>query len=221
MYHVIADQAQPPYQELYVRPQDFAQQMRWLAQAGFQAITLKQLYQHWFAPHRPLPPRPVVITFDDGYRSVYDNAFPVLKQLGFPATVFVVGKFLDSPYFLSLDQLQEMTGQGWEIGSHTLSHMDLTKATPRQLEQEVSQSRQLLEERLGISVDFFCYPAGRVNDRVLQAVQKAGYLGAVTTRPGLARPDHIFLLDRIRINRSDTLASFQKRMELPQIKAGR
>lgn len=219
MYHVIGDQAESPYQELYVRPQDFARQMQWLAQAGFQAVTLKQLYRYWFPPHHPLPPHPVVITFDDGYRSVYDNAFGVLKKLGFPATVFVVGKFLDSPYFLSPDQLKEMANQGWEIGSHTLNHIDLTAATPSQLESEVSQSKKLLQDRLGVPIDFFCYPAGRVNHRVVAATKKAGYLGAVTTRPGLAGRDHIFLLDRIRINRSDTLADFQKKL-LPALKGG-
>ena len=96
--------------------------------------------------------------------------------------------------------MRELIGAGWEIGAHTLTHPDLTGVSAAQLEREVAGSKRLLERRFGIEVDFFCYPGGRFDARVVREVKAAGYVGATTTREGLARRDEPFTLRRIRVS---------------------
>ena len=201
MYHVIADPpADAPYPDLYVSERDFAGQMRWLARRGYQAVTQRQVWNHW---HRggALPPKPVVISFDDGYRSVADAAWPHLQRRSWPAVLNLTVKNLHVSGGLSQYRVRRLLADGWELASHTLTHPDLPGLDPRALTHEVAHSRAVLQAKFGVPVDFFCYPAGRYDARVIRAVRQAGYLGATTTLEGVARPDEPYELRRIRVSR--------------------
>jgi peptidoglycan/xylan/chitin deacetylase (PgdA/CDA1 family) len=99
--------------------------------------------------------------------------------------------------------VRSLIAAGWEIDAHTITHPDLTTVDDARLWREVDGSRNVLRRQFHIPVDFFCYPAGRYDNRVVNAVRRAGYLGATTTNYGLARPPNYFTLSRIRINGSD------------------
>lgn len=212
MYHVIAD-APPgaPYPELYVSEADFAAQLRWLARHGYQAVTQRDLWNHW---HRgaALPARPIVLSFDDGYRSVADAAFPHMQRRSWPGVLNLTVKNLRVSGGLSESRVRRLIAAGWELASHTLTHPDLTGLDASALAREVGRSRRMLRSRFGVPVDFFCYPAGRYDSRVIRAVRRAGYLGATTTVEGLARPDEPYELRRIRVSGSDGVDGLAARL---------
>jgi peptidoglycan/xylan/chitin deacetylase (PgdA/CDA1 family) len=202
MYHVIAD---PPagaaWPHLFVSPAEFAAQVDWLERRGFTAVTLTQVWKNWH--HRGgLPARPVVLTFDDGYRSVATRALPILRRRGWPAVLNLKVGNLERGSFTDAD-VRKLLGAGWELGAHTFTHPDLRTLDDAALEREVAGSRAEIRKRFGVRVDFFCYPAGRYDERVIAAVRRAGFLGATTTREGLATADDPFELRRIRISRGD------------------
>jgi peptidoglycan/xylan/chitin deacetylase (PgdA/CDA1 family) len=188
VYHRIAQPSpsEPALTDaLTVSPATFAAQMRWLRHAGFHAIRQEQLFAA-LERGRPLPPRPVMITFDDGYRDVLWNAAPLLSRLRMPATAYVITGRISrgDPSFLTWPELPRLEARGVEIGSHTVDHVDLTLLTRPQALAELERSRRALERHLGHPVQWFSYPAGRESPRVVQLVRRAGYVLAVTTRPG-------------------------------------
>ena len=213
MYHRIGrlPTVADPYTDLTVRPRAFRNQMEWLAVHGFHAITEQQLFDalEWGRP--ALPARPVLITFDDGYRDVLWNAEPILHRLHMPATAFVITDRVGrpGPSFLDWTELRDLEHEGFAIGSHTVHHLDLTTLSPAQAWLELSESRETLQKRLGVPVDWFSYPAGAEDPRVVRLVRKAGYLLAVTTRPGSGQSAREpFLLHRDEIRRGEGVASF-------------
>jgi peptidoglycan/xylan/chitin deacetylase (PgdA/CDA1 family) len=213
MYHVIANPtptvASP---ELFVRPSDFAAQMRWLAAHGFHAVTLQQVYDYWLRG-TPLPKEPIVLSFDDGYLGQHTHAMPVLRKLHWPGVLNLKVDALKSRYTLPPWRVRQMLAAGWELDAHTITHPDLTRVDDAQLWQEVHGSRVDLQRLFHVPVDFFCYPSGRYNAHVVAAVRRAGYLGATTTNYGLARPHDLYTLSRIRINGSDRLAGFAHKLQ--------
>ena len=213
MYHVIGDpRGAVPYPELYVREADFVGQMRWLERHGYHPVTLRAVWDHW---HRdaPLPKRPIVVSFDDGYRSVAHAALPAMRERRWPGVLNLAVKNLRVSGGVSPRQVRRLIAAGWEIDAHTLTHPDLTTLGDRQLEREVAGSRRELRRLFGVPVDFFCYPSGRYDARVIAAVRRAGFLGATTTLDGLARPGEPFELRRVRVNRSDGVAGFAAELE--------
>jgi peptidoglycan/xylan/chitin deacetylase (PgdA/CDA1 family) len=170
---------------LTVGPADFAAQMRWLKANGFHAVTEQQAYDA-LEHHRPLPPRPVMITFDDGYRDVLWKAAPTLHRLGMAATAFIITDRVSGPdpSFLTWPELRLLERLGVEIGSHTVDHADLTTLDDAQVAHELSASRAALQHDLGHPVQWFAYPAGREDARVVALARQAGYLLAFTTQPG-------------------------------------
>jgi peptidoglycan/xylan/chitin deacetylase (PgdA/CDA1 family) len=212
MYHVIADPpAGAPFPELYVSGAAFAGQVAWLAAHGYHAVTLQDAYDHWRIG-QVLPTHPIVISFDDGYHSQFATAAPALRRHGWPGVLNLEVRNTERSWGLSPRQVQLLIAAGWELGAHTLTHPDLTKVDAAQLEHEVSGSRAALRARYGVPVNFFCYPAGRLNDTVVAAVRSAGYLGATTTEPGLATPGDPFRLNRVRVDRSDGVAGLAAKL---------
>jgi peptidoglycan/xylan/chitin deacetylase (PgdA/CDA1 family) len=213
MYHVIAP---PPagaaFPDLFVRPSDFAAQMRWLAAHGFHAVTLHQVYLYWLRG-TPLPSQPVVLTFDDGTLGQHVHAMPVLRKLHWPGVLNLKVNALKSKYTLPAWRVREMLAAGWELDAHTITHPDLTHVDNAQLWNEVHGSRVALQRLFHVPVDFFCYPSGRYDARVIAAVRRAGYLGATTTNYGLAKPADIYTLDRVRINGSDGITGFARKLQ--------
>jgi peptidoglycan/xylan/chitin deacetylase (PgdA/CDA1 family) len=203
MYHVIDDPPpNAPWPLLYVSAAEFASQMAWLDRNGYTATTLTKVWQNW---HRrgTLPPHPFVLTFDDGYRSIFENALPVLSDLGWPAVVNLKVGNLGAPWGISERHVRALVAAGWELGAHTITHPDLRSLEDAALKREVAGSRAEIIRRFRVSVDFFCYPAGRYDERVLAAVRRAGFLGATTTIEGLATADDVFELRRVRVSRGD------------------
>lgn len=203
MYHVIADPPPgAPWPQLYVSPAEFAVQLTWLDRHGFTAVTLSDVWRNWHERGR-LPKRPVVLTFDDGYRSVAVNALPLLAARGWPAVLNLKVGNLFEPWGLSERRVRALLAARWELAAHTITHPDLRTLDDVALKREVAGSRAELRRRFQVPVDFFCYPAGRYDGRVIAAVRRAGFLGATTTDPGLAAADDPFRLKRIRVSRGD------------------
>lgn len=212
MYHVIADPpAGAPYPQLYVSETDFARQMRWLARHGYHAVTQRAVWDHWHRGH-PLPAKPIVVSFDDGYRSVASAAFPHMRAKAWPGVLNLTVKNLRVSGGLSQFNVRTLLEAGWELASHSLTHPDLTGLDGRALRREVTDSRKMLRARFGVPVDFFCYPAGRYDAKVIAAVHRARYLGATTTIEGLARPQDPYELRRVRVSRSDGVAGLAEKL---------
>lgn len=207
-YHAI----QPPvagadFPQLFVPQADFQRQMQWLAEHGYEAVTLDQVEAAWYQDGR-LPAKPVVVSFDDGYESQYVAAFPELEHLGWKRVLNLVARDSDLPDA----DVAKMLDAGWELASHTITHADLTTIDAAQLEREVAGSRWILKRRFGVPVDNFCYPAGRYDDTVISAVRTAGYVGAESEVPGLATAAHQYVLNRIEIALDDGLGGFVSKL---------
>ncbi len=212
MYHVIsAPPADASLPELFVDPDDFRRQVAYLAEQGFTAITLEQLFAAWLHG-APAPAAPIVLSFDDGYASQYTDAMPILEEQGWPGVLNLKVDSLEQGE-LTESQVTEMIDAGWEVDAHTITHPDLTTLDDATLEKEVAGSRRKLQKTLGAPVDFFCYPAGAFDERVVAAVEAAGYEGATTTERGLATAAAPFELPRIRIDGSDGVDGLATKLE--------
>ena len=188
MYHRI-DYLRPALPEmtrrLTVDPDDFARQMSWLKAHGFHALTQRQLLGA-LSGDRPLPAKPIVITFDDGYRDVLGKASPVIDRLGLHATAYVISGRLSGAdsSFLTVPELRVLERRGVEVGSHTVTHAALTHLDDAHALAELSASRRALELAVGHSVPWFAYPYGAYDEHAVALVRRAGYQLAVTTRSG-------------------------------------
>jgi peptidoglycan/xylan/chitin deacetylase (PgdA/CDA1 family) len=194
-YHVLgAAPADAPYPELYVTRPDFHRQMDWLDQHGYQAVTLEQVEDAWYHGGT-LPPKPVVLSFDDGYRPQFTYALPELRKHGWAGVLNLKAEGSD----LYESNVKAMIAAGWELAAHTIHHLDLTELDAEQLQEEVAGSRQLLQREYGVPVKNFCYPAGQFDATVIAAVEAAGYVGATTEIPGYASKDRPYELARFEI----------------------
>ena len=156
----------------------FRRQMRYLAANRYHVISLGMLLDA-LQGRGSLPPRSVVITFDDGWLSQYEHALPVLEQMHFTATFFVITLQVGrGSMYMGLDDLKELQRAGMTIASHSRTHPNLTRVSDAQLREEVLGSRQDLQKMLGAAPDLFAYPYGSWNKRVAAAVQAAGYRAA-------------------------------------------
>ena len=173
---------------LTVSPEDFAAQMGWLRANGYHAVSQLQVFKA-LEEGQPLPSRPVMITFDDGYRDVLWHAAPVLHRLHMPATEYVItGRVSNGdPSFLTWPQLVRLEKLGVAIGSHTVTHSDLALMPPSQALAELRDSRRSLERHLGHPVQWFAYPFGAENATVVALAERVGYVLAVTTKGGTAQ----------------------------------
>jgi peptidoglycan/xylan/chitin deacetylase (PgdA/CDA1 family) len=213
MYHVISSPpADAPYPELYVPRASFAAEVGWLARHGYHAVTLQDVFDSWRGA-RTLPAKPIVLSFDDGYLSDLTRALPVLKARHWPGVLNLEVANLKPVWGIRPPGVRKLIRAGWEIDAHTLTHPDLTAVGAAQLRDEVAGSRAAIRKAFHVPVNFFCYPAGRYNDTVIAAVQAAGYLGATTTNYGLARPGDLYTLARVRVNGTDSIATFANRLE--------
>ena len=148
-----------------------------LREWGYSTISIKQLVNHINRGHI-LPPRPIVISFDDGYQDVYKNAYPIMERYGFTGTVYIVANRLESEGFLNKVQLQQLLDSGWEVGSHSMTHADLTQ-NHGLVRTEILQSRLDLDKALGIKVFSFAYPFGSLDWYISSKVLDYGYRAAV------------------------------------------
>ncbi|HHX64954.1 MAG TPA: polysaccharide deacetylase family protein [Chloroflexi bacterium] len=213
MYHrisVLPDDATALQRTWTVSPDAFAEQMRYLAREGWHSIFPAQI-DAYFAQGEPLPIRPVVISMDDGYRDVYTTARPIFIETDLRPVLFVIPEYAGGGYAAYLDwpMLQELVADGFGIGAHSWDHSDLRTVADSGLPRQIVESRAVLEEHLGITVDAFCYPYGSFDERVLQALADAGYTTAFTLNPGAYQPPASpYLLNRLLVTYETTLAEF-------------
>jgi peptidoglycan/xylan/chitin deacetylase (PgdA/CDA1 family) len=201
-YHVLGHPPEgAPYPELYVGRTDFEKQMDWLEKEGYEAVTLEQVQEAWYHSGT-LPPKPVVLSFDDGYRPQFTFALPTLRKHGWAGVLNL--KAAGSELYES--NVKAMIAAGWELAAHTIHHLDLTELGPEELKEEVAGSRKILQEEFEVPVDNFCYPAGKFDETVIKAVEAAGYVGATTEISGFAEKDKPFELARLEILRESHVA---------------
>ncbi len=202
MYHVInPPPAGAPFPGLYVPSEEFAEQMRVLAQAGFHAVTMDQLWANW-KEGAPLPPgKPVVLTFDNGYQSQYTNALPALHRLGWVGVENIQLTGLPpSQGGLSPAQVRGLVSSGWELDTQGFSHADLITLDSSQLHYQVAVARGEVQRLYHVPVNWFCYPSGHYDAAVVAAVRAAGYRGSTTVVPGWAQPGgDPYRLPRLRV----------------------
>ena len=189
VYHTFAESCKS---SLCLPKQVFDKQMAYLKDRGYHVIPLSDLIG--FLEFRTaLPEKAVVITIDDGYRSVYDIAFPILKKYGFTATLFVYMDFIGIPgSSVTWEQLKEMKENGFEVGSHTLSHCNLTKmqedeteqAYLERIEKELVSSKRITDEKLHQDTISLAFPYGAYNQKVLDLCEKAGYRLCLSVKRG-------------------------------------
>lgn len=190
---------------LTVDPGEFQLQMAWLHDHGYQTITQLQLFEA-LMQGKALPEKPILLTFDDGYRGIATIAAPIMKQFGYVGTAYVITdriaeKRNAAPTWLTWSQLRILEQRGWDIGSHTVSHTEIPHMSTEAALKTLRQSRFTLERHLGHPVQWFCYPAGSVDQKSVEAVRKAGYVLATTTKSGdtLSAQDPL-QLERIRVS---------------------
>lgn len=203
-----------PKNQLCMPPEQLEEQMKYLYDHHFESISLRELYDFLYE-NGTLPPKPIVITFDDGYKDNYTNALPILRKYGFTAAVFVTAG-QNGPDFLTRDEMRELLEAGWEIESHTMTHPDLSKLNPSKLQWELQHSKKLLEQDLGREVKFLAYPYGKFNEAVVKEVKEAGYLMAFTTKAGWATKKHNpWLVNRVYLYANMGIEEFARRVEDP------
>jgi peptidoglycan/xylan/chitin deacetylase (PgdA/CDA1 family) len=226
-YHAISERW---HGELAVPPGRLEAQIGFLLERGYRPVTFHE------AVTAPPAPKTVAVTFDDGFRSVFEHGFPVLARLGVPATIFVVTDLLsgrspmtwpgidrwlggpdaDELMPVSWDELRQLADAGWEIGSHSCTHPHLTRCDDAALERELRASRERCEERLGRPCRSLAYPFGDVDDRVVRAAAQAGYATACTLPKRLDEPAPL-LWPRVGVWREDTAVRFRLKVS-PRIR---
>ncbi len=234
MYHMVREHiAGAKFNKLRVKPDEFERQIKWLAEQHFHFVTMQQLYDNW----NKHPAKTVAITFDDGYADNLLNALPILKKYNAVATIYVVvdrherdwssykkahhnsGELAQEPK-LSDQQLQQLVESGLiEIGSHTLTHLNLAKASAEERQQELTQSKLILQQATGQPINSFAYPFGIYTAADVEAAKLAGYSTAVTTIEGIdsIQPTPDFLqLKRIKVGGKDNLLAFKCRIRTGQ-----
>jgi peptidoglycan/xylan/chitin deacetylase (PgdA/CDA1 family) len=218
MYHSLSDAPAASARALSVRPATFAAQLRYLRQEGFSGLTFGELCQRRRGGHS-LPARPIVLTFDDGYADLIEEALPVMLEQGFPATVFVTTGWLRDAArcatgtppgrMLAWSQVAELSSAGVEIGAHSHSHPQLDQIRQPRLRVELADSRRLLEDRLGHSVHSLAYPYGYSSKRVRAVARETGYLQAASVANAVASSAcDPFSVPRLTIRRATSPAAF-------------
>ena len=226
IYHHVAPQL-PGGPERFntVTTEAFARQLQWLADTGHLSISLAELFNAFYYD-LPLPSKPVILVFDDGYADFYELAFPLLRDRGFRATVAAITGSMDQSGYLTWGQAREMSAAGIEFASHTVSHGNLAAASRDDARSELADSRRAIEERLGLPVQFFVYPYGEpftsgspeAREMVLALLRETGYTGALTTSSGppyisLQRADALYQLHRIPVSGGESIQRFAASIE--------
>lgn len=210
--------------DLSVSRRSFERQINWLKAKGYTAVTVARLAA-FLHGNSDLPEKPVLITFDDGYQSVWDLAKPVLDRAGYVATVYAVPKALgqyniwdqnkSTPIWpcMTAETCKQLIASGWEIGAHGFDHQALTALDDRVLNKNLTSARDKLSEQLNEKVTTFCYPFGALNDRVKTAVKEAGYLAACAISPGTSSVTaDIWALRRVYVKGPEGLTAFKRKV---------
>jgi peptidoglycan/xylan/chitin deacetylase (PgdA/CDA1 family) len=190
-----------------VEPSVFAEEMSALASHDYHPISQLQLFNALFHG-APLPPRPVLLTVDDGYVDDVKTILPILQAHHFVATFYIITGRFHEPGFLNATEVRRLDTAGMDIGAHTRTHVPLAAIPTSELREQIKGSREDLEHILGHPVQWFAYPFGSYDATVIEQVQRAGFVLAVTTNGGTSESAQAPLtLPRIHIGRTATAAT--------------
>lgn len=206
MYHHIRDfndPTDPIGENLSVSPINFARELDYIVSQGYKTITFDAVLAN------NVPAKPVILTFDDGYDNFYQFAYPELKKRGMVAVSYVITGKIGGLY-MTETQIKDVSANGFEIGSHTISHPDLSVISVEKARSEIFSSKQILENMIGKTVVSFCYPSGKYNAETIDLVKEAGYQYAVTTKSGTADFQSPFELKRFRMNKDTNIKNYLK-----------
>ncbi|AJA46253.1 polysaccharide deacetylase family protein [Clostridium pasteurianum DSM 525 = ATCC 6013] len=214
MYHSVSNDIAPAgLSGLRVTKDNFDAQMKYLKDNGYYTLTMDEV-SNFITKNKPIPEKSVALTFDDGYKDNYTNVYPVLKQYGFKATVFVIAGNIDkNADYLTTVQLKEMQNNGIDIESGTYENLRLGNLTAAEQLESLQNSKQVLESILNKKVNYVSYPFGSYNTNTLNAVNKAGYLLGLS-RDGRwsYKTDGIYKLSRVYIGPKHTEDNFKERI---------
>lgn len=228
MYHRVGDAVNDWERRFCVEPSRFAAHMNALRDHGYRAVEIDR-FAAWLAGDAQLPAGSFLLTFDDGFRGVYDHARPVLLKLGWPATVFLVSQRIGGEdvwdeghnparrrhRLLDRAQIEQMQREGFSFQSHSRVHADLTTLDDPQLAEELDGSRSDIEHLVGAPVRHLAFPYGRFDARVQHAARSARYRCAFSTKPGFNRPGRdAFEVLRLEVEGGDTSAALLRKMRL-------
>jgi len=203
-HHVGFSPSNSPY---YFSPYDFEQQMYLLHEWGYQTISI-QLLVTAITKGVELPPKPIVLTFDDGSETVITAALPIMQKYNFTGTTYIVYNYIGIPNYMDAYQIRELYAKGWEVGSHSTSHINLIERTDRQRD-EIVDSKQKLESKLGIPILTFAYPFGAYDEDSVHYAHFAGYIAAMGLGDSAIQgPKNLFYLYRKEINSSIDIQGF-------------
>lgn len=214
MYHSISnDQATANLSGLRVTKDNFDVQMKYLKDNGYYTLSMDEV-NDFITKNKPIPEKSVALTFDDGYKDNYTNVYPVLKQYGFKATIFVIAGNIDKDSdYLTSAQLKEMQSNGVDIESGTYENLRLGNLTAAEQLKSFQDSKQTLESILNKKVNYISYPFGSYNANTLDAANKTGYLlGLSRDGKWSYKADGIYKLSRVYIGPNHTEANFQDRI---------
>lgn len=202
MYHYIEyvqDAKDTTRQALDTIPPILEEQILTLLQAHYTFITASKLGDVLNGKSQ-LPEKPILLTFDDGYRDFYTDAYPILKKYHVPATAYIVPGFLDKPNYMYGYQVRNIVDERLvEIGAHTVHHVWLKNMKQQEAQDEIQNSKKMIEEMFHTNVVSFAYPYGAFDTQAVDIVQKSGFWTAVSTVPGIqASVNNRFFLYRIR-----------------------
>ncbi|MBP2641982.1 MAG: polysaccharide deacetylase [Firmicutes bacterium] len=196
LYHRVGKTTDP----LTVTPGRFERDLRQLKEAGYSTIDLRQFERFLADRDTELPAKPLLITFDDGYRDNYENAFPLLSKYQMEAAFFIIAGMLGEPERVSAADIREMAQHGMTIGSHTVTHRPLGELSVKEMRTEMYQSRRILENALGMPVASIAYPRGSYSNDTIDMADDFGYSSGFTTLNGkCSKGTHPFALRRIPI----------------------
>lgn len=218
MYHMVSEKKRgSKINKLRVSPAKFRRQMQFLKENGYQSISFSDLVGYFKGGSIDVK-KSVIITFDDGYKDNYSNAFPILKEFGYKAVFFIVTGFIDEESLWNIgdkerlinwDEIKEMFNAGMEFGSHTVSHPSMVGCAGGKLFNEIGDSKRMLEKILGAEVVCFSYPFGKFDGEAKKAVRKCGYQTACSARMGkVSLGDDVYSLKRILVRGDETLFDF-------------
>lgn len=192
----------------YISPYEFEKQMYVLHEWGYTTISVQMLVTT-IKQGALLPPKPIILTFDDGTKSTFTHALPIMQKYNFTGTTYIVYNYIGTDNnYMNADEIRALATAGWEIGSHSLSHKDLTKNPDRERD-EIVDSRHRLESLLNVPIQSFAYPFGAYDRSSVDYAQFAGYQAAMGLGLQTVQSErNLFYLYRMDIRHSMDLVSF-------------
>jgi len=222
LYHRVDQEAVKKRRPFCVHPDDFKQQMEWLKQQGFQTISLNAFHRY-YTQGEPVPAKPIIVTFDDGFYCNYSRVYPIMKELDYTATIFLATDLMRSEGekgfeaydgFMNWNEIRKMQCDGFSFEAHGCSHQALPTLSLEKAEHEIRESRKIIKKMLNTEVDFYCYPYGQANGEIHRIVEKCGYKGACgPTFYGEDGPHNWYSIGRAEILWGDSLNTFKFKVE--------